>query len=320
LLRNQLITVGLVLLGLIVLSLAFGLKGTRPADAADPGLENGINAMVQSLVAANNRQDVGAVLALFTDKGFQEFFSESKAEGAVDSELVSDPVTLRSVRNIMATSTGANATADFEVGLGIVSFDLNFVLQNGRWYIDASKTGSAAVDAGTSVVNLKLQEYAFVYDKEAASGGNIAFAAQNVGKQQHEMVLAKVDESVSVPELLDTLSSEDQSGPPPFEDFGFLGFLEPGQSATVALAHPLEPGKYVFLCFVSDAVDGVPHAFKGMASDFTVGGGTSPITPPSTGDGGVVGSSGSLNYALLALGLLLLTLGLGSSFRTARRT
>jgi hypothetical protein len=321
LLKNRLITVGLVLSGLIVLSVTFGLRGSHPADAADPGLENGINATIQSLVAANNRQDVGAVLSLFTDKGFQEFFSETKAEGAVDSDLVSDPVALSAVRNITATATGATATADFEVGLGIASFELNFVLQDGRWLIDASKTGSAAVGADTKVIDLKLQEYAFVYDKGATSGGNIAFAAENIGEQPHEMLLVKVDESLSTADLLDELSSEDGSGPPPFEDFGFLGMLQPGESATAALSHPLEPGKYVFLCFIPDAADGTPHAFKGMVSDFTVGSGSaapSPITPPSTGDGGVLGSRGSMSYPLVALGLALLTLGLGFGFRTAR--
>ena len=316
---KKVVSVGLPVVGVAVLSLALGFRVTHDADAADPGIESGINATIQSLVAANNRQDVGAVLALFTDNGFQAFFSESKAEGASDPELVSDPVVLHSVRNVSASGTGASATADFEIGLGIASFDLGFTLDNGRWLIDASKTGSAPVSAGTNVIDLKLQEYAFVYDKDAASGGNVAFQAQNVGTQEHEMLLVKVDESLSTSDLLDTLSNEDGSGPPPFEDFGFLGFLEPGESATAALAHPLAPGKYVFLCFVPDAADGTPHAFKGMVSDFIVGGGSSPITPPSTGDAGLLASGGSANYSLGAVGLLLISLGLGSALRPGRR-
>ncbi len=313
------VSVGLVLSALVVLSLAFGLRGAEQASAADPQLENGINATIKSLVAANNRGDAFAVLALFTDKGFAEFFGESKAEGAADSELVADPVTLRSVRNVAATSTGATATADFEVGLGIATFDLSFVNQYGRWVIAASQTGSADPGPDTTLIDLKLQEFAFVYDKAAAASGNIAFAAKNAGQQTHEMVLVKVDASVSVPELLDTLSTEDGSGPPPFEDFGFLGMLEPGQSAVAGLAHPLEPGKYVFLCFLSDT-DGVPHAFKGMASEFTVGSTSSPgpISPPSTGDGGLLEGKGPPSLPLLAVSLLLLTFGLGVAFRTAR--
>lgn len=32
----------------------------------------------------------------------------------------------------------------------------------------------------------------------------------------------------------------------------------------------LEPGNYMFVCFVPDAADGTPHAAKGMIKAFTV--------------------------------------------------
>ncbi len=120
--------------------------------------------------------------------------------------------------------------------------------------------------------------------------------------------------AIGTADLLGALENDDESL---LQDFGFLGILEPGATGTAALAHPLDTGNYVLICFLPD-VDGVPHAFKGMVSGFTVGspsGGPAPITPPSTGDGGLQSENRALSAGLIAIGTLMLVAGSLSSMR-----
>ena len=317
-------------LGLVAALLLFGSFGTRQANAADPdpNLVATVKLTVQAAVNANNNHDFGALSVLFTDQGFQEFFGETKADAAADPEFFTDDVAVHSVSNVVATADGATAEADFEVGLGIDAHKLSFIKQNdGRLIISGSSPGTPAISTGTKVLDMKLQEYAFVFDTKAASSGNIAFNVTNTGKQEHEMLLVKTDPSFTTASLLEAAQSEEE-GPPPFEDFGFLGFYEPGQTATVALTHPLEQGKYFFLCFVPDVNDGTPHALKGMIQEFTVGnvaaspavtpGATTPIKPPSTGDAGLLGTDVTPGFAALVVSMLLGVISL-SAMQVARR-
>ena len=323
--KRQSFSLVLLLAGILLFSLAFDLNTMGQADAADPGPENGIRATVQAAVDAYNRADLGAFLPLWTDKGFEEEMDQTKAEAAADEEFFGDQVVLRAVRDITQTSTGATAIVELEFGLGVEANTYSFILVDGRWRIDGSTSASPAVKPGTAVVDLKLQEFAFVYDKQAVASGNVAFKVENVGKQEHEMVLLKIDGSLSAAEVREMLLSEGEgegegeSGPPPFEDFGFLGVLQPGQTATAALSHPLETGKYVFVCFVEDPADGLPHLAKGMISEFTVGSATGAITPPSTGDGGLLPiQSASAQRMVFGITLLLVALGLAAARRPYR--
>jgi hypothetical protein len=277
----------------VVVSIAIGgIVGARQADAADPEIESGVQATVQAIIGAYNRGDAGALLPLFTDEGFVGLFGESKTEAIQDDEFFGDQVKLHSIHDVVATSSGATATVEIEIGLGIEADDMTFTLTNQRWVISDSHPGQAAVPAGVKVVDLKLQEYAFIYDASAVAGGNVALNVSNVGTMEHEVILVKTDPSTTADDILNA----DMSGPPPFEDFGYLGTFEPGESRTVVLNHPLESGTYFFICFLP-APDGTPHAAHGMISKFTVGSGASTssdqneggaITPPSTGDAGLL--------------------------------
>lgn len=318
--------ISVVLSGLVLLSLAAGLGGPRRAAAADPELESAITSTVRAAVHAYNQGDAGSTFSIFTDKGFEEEFFVTKEDVLADDEVYrqvfSDPVALRAVRDVMATDSGASATVDFEAGLGIHSEELSFVYVDSRWRIDGSRPGSGLLEAGTTLVDMKLQEYAFVYDEAAVAGGDIAFNVENVGEQEHELVVLKLDGSVPLGEAAAALfeAFESDSEPDFLEDSGFLGFLAPGESKTSVLSHPLAEGSYLFVCFVPDAEDGVPHAAKGMISGFTVGEAGGSITPPSTGDAGLLAGGRALNPGLIGIGLTLVALGLGSALSSASRS
>jgi hypothetical protein len=334
-LRKRLSSVTLVLAGLAVLVGTVGFRDVGIARAADPAVEAGVTATIKGVVEAYNRADFGALLPLLTDKGFEELFFESKASALANPEFFGDQVVLRAVRSIEETDGGATATVDFESGLGIETDDMSFILAAGRWQIDGSQPGTAVVDAGTDVVDLELREFAFLFDAAAASSGNLAFNVENTGQQEHEIVLVKIDEAISLTDLVDQLASED-AGPPPFQDFGFLGYLQPGQSSTAALSHPLDAGRYAFICFVPDPADDVPHAFKGMIADFSVAAAASPASPsapepevaaeapaatapvtlPSAGSGGSTAGDAWVNAGLALLSLALITAGLGFGLKS----
>jgi hypothetical protein len=315
--------VSLLVSGLLMVSVALGLGSSRPVSAQETSLEKGVTGTVESAIAAYNRGDLPALSRLFTDDAFQKEFFESKSDAASDPEFFSDQVELGGVRNITETETGATATVDFVSGLGVSSEELSFIFQGGIWVVSDSQPGEANVPEGTPIVDLALQDFAFVYDADAVAGGNFALNVTNMGDQDHEVVLIQLPEAMSVPDLIDTIASSDESGPPPFIDFGFLGVFTPGEMRTAALAHPLDDGYYAFICFLPDT-DGTPHAFKGMVSTFTVGspsagegGGT--ISPPNTGDAGLAAPGSGVNSGLMALGVLALVAGLFSGLRVVRR-
>ncbi len=223
------------------------------------------------------------------------------------------------MRNVTATSTGATANVDFVIGFGISSEVLSFVSQGWIWVVDGSEPGSAEVPVDASVVDLKLQEFAFVFEDGALNSGNFAFSAENIGEQDHEIAILQIPGPLSTADLLQGLESDDESF---IQGFGFLGFLAPGSTGTAALAEPLGTGNYALVCFLPD-VDEVPHAFKGMVSQPSVGspsGGLAPISPPNTGDAGLLSGSAAASFWLTSIGLMLLLTGALSGLRVLRRS
>lgn len=140
-------------------------------------------------------------------------------------------------------------------------------------------SGGPSISTSPSVagVDATIQgtEFSFLLP-ETLPSGEVTLAYENIGGQPHFYELAKIDEGVTDAQIEEALQAK---GEPEFlqgEGPGF-GLLSPGTSA-VATAD-LEPGNYVFLCFLPD-VDGTPHALKGMYQQVTVGDEGSTVAPP----------------------------------------
>src|SRR5690606_30512437 len=138
-----------------------------------------------------------------------------------------------------------------------------------------------------------------------AADGNFAFSVSNTGEEVHEVVILGIDSDKSLLELLQSSDPESEDMPEGVSFVSFGGVFEPGAEGTVVLEQPLAAGKYGLICFIPTPA-GVPHAFVGMISEFSigsmgpvdqtpVGGGTSGggITPPNTGDAGLFGAGSS---------------------------
>jgi hypothetical protein len=215
------------------------------------------------------------------------------------------------VSNVVSTgSASANATVDLTFGGVIERHHYEFVLAGGVWKINGGEIVDYPVPAGTTVIPVSAKEFNFSFDKSATASGKIAFKGTNNGQQFHEMSIAKIPANANLQELL---ADEDA----PVEMIGVV-FMAPGESASMVFSQPLSAGRYAMVCFIPDEATGTPHAFLGMATDFTVGGGGGGgVRPPSTGDGGLIGASHSAD-ALLIGGVLMLFAGASVALTTLR--
>jgi hypothetical protein len=277
-----------------------------------------IQASLAATQAAWNRKDVNAFLNGFTTEGALNEFGEDTIElvRQLLPEFIGDPPISRIVaNNIMSTGPNtATAIVDLYLGPLVERHQYQFLNVGGVWKINGGPIIDFPVPAGTATIPVRLQEFAFIFDRTATTGGNFAFRVTNAGQQFHELALAKIPANANLQELL--ASEEDVEG------FEFIGavFAAPGETTNMVFSQPLSAGRYAMVCFIPDERTGTPHAFLGMVSEFTIGaggGGGGTVRPPSTGDGGLVGESSSKD-ALLIGGILSLLAG-GAVALTTRR-
>lgn len=274
-----------------------------------------IKSLIDAAVAAWNRKDINGFLSLWTAEGATSEFGEDSIEAVRASlpQFIGDPPISRGVvSNVVSTgATTATATVDLYLDPIIERHLYSFVNIGGSWKIAGGPIVEYPIPSGTTAVPVRLSEFNFAFDKTAAASGNIAFRGTNVGQQFHELALAKIPANANLQELL---ADEDAPG----VEFVAAVFMAPGESTSMVFSRPLAAGRYAMVCFIPDEATGTPHAFLGMATDFTVtgsGGGT--VRPPSTGDGGLIGGSHT-GDALLALGLLGLVAGGALALTTVR--
>lgn len=120
---------------------------------------------------------------------------------------------------------------------------------------------SREIDPDATRVDVVATEYDF--DFEAPTAGAVSFVMANEGEEPHFMGIGKLQEGVTVEQAI---QSDD-----PSEVTEWTAESEvagPGEEAALTVEN-LEPGEYGMVCFVP-APDGQPHAFKGMAVQFTV--------------------------------------------------
>ena len=229
---------------------------------------------VQDVADAWNASDVDAVAALFTDAGLSAVFgggepaAREEIVAGLEGEVGSGTIEIREISS-ETTDSGADVTVLWVSGRVLESYTFALVDDAGVWKIDNQETLPVDPPTGTSVVNVDLTEFSFTFDPAlVTSASPVFFEGHNVGTQLHHMVLAKIPADANLDELL----ASEEENPPGVEEIGGGPPFPPGESGTIALAAPLEPGRYVMVCFLPDTTDPAetPHAFKGMVSDFTV--------------------------------------------------
>jgi hypothetical protein len=266
-------------------------------------LEDALKATGNRIVAAFNSADP-IFFSYFTDAGIETTFDMTREEAL---ELGGDffegnpPLALRAIR--VQSSSGSTAVTETDLAFGgqLDTVRHEWVIAGGGWKIDSETDIAERIPSGVRVVDVKMQEFAFVVDTAALASGNVALALDNIGKQPHEAIVVKIERPGTIPQILEE-SGPDEGPPEGIIDVGF-GFAEPGEQSTVVFAQPLTAGRYGILCFVPDAATQTPHALLGMFKEFTVGAGAGggTVQPPSTGDAGLLDSGSTSPYLLIAL-------------------
>lgn len=79
-----------------------------------------------------------------------------------------------------------------------LGFACAILLKDGEdWRIDGLEFGSPKVPNGTQLVKVQASEFAFSLQEEP-DGGNVAFEVENVGDQQHHVVIEKIPEDLDI--------------------------------------------------------------------------------------------------------------------------
>jgi hypothetical protein len=228
---------------------------------------------VQSIIDAFNNGDIQTFLAGWTDEGLQEEFGATREElmAAADQFFGGPERELRSVNTSDSDSDTATVDAEFAVGKSVSKERLVLVNENGEWRIESTEPLPPDLASGVETVDVQLDEFAFGYDASEAESGNIAFKAENVGDQAHEMALIKIPESANVQELLQQAATSPDL-PEGVEVIGGIPPIVPGSEGWLAFTGRLDSGRYVMACFLPDTSDPqlTPHVSKGMLSEFNV--------------------------------------------------
>jgi uncharacterized cupredoxin-like copper-binding protein len=123
---------------------------------------------------------------------------------------------------------------------------------------EATATEPAPAAEGTTV-NVEAGEYYFTPDPASAPAGDITFTANNVGAEEHELIVYLSDEdpgALPVEGDLAVLDEDAELGEIEPED------LQPGAAGSMTLT--LEAGSYILLCNIEG------HYGQGMYAGFTV--------------------------------------------------
>ncbi len=237
----------------------------------DQFAESEIRDAVLRVFRAWNRQDVAGYVSGFTEQGLSDAFGGIPVDTI--NTLLPDIIGTSALlvhTEPEVTITGDTATVESTLVSRKLLFSTvdTMVRVGDTWKIDGELGVTPDVPAGTTVVNMQLTEFAFGFDPNAITGGNVAFRLLNLGQQPHEVSLAKV------PDDLDILAILGAGQPPPdgIVEIARVQPMPPGSEQNMVFATPLDAGKYVLLCFLPDAddPDGTPHFLKGQVAEFTV--------------------------------------------------
>jgi hypothetical protein len=112
-----------------------------------------------------------------------------------------------------------------------------------------------------ATVDVTMAEYRFLFEPPTDRGRTV-FRLHNRGALGHDLVVVPLTDEV--PPIDQQLRGEERLV---VATLASIPVRPPGGTGTFAL--DLEPGRYAFICFVTDP-DGQQHAQKGMSAEFRV--------------------------------------------------
>jgi uncharacterized cupredoxin-like copper-binding protein len=137
--------------------------------------------------------------------------------------------------------------------------------------------------AGPSIVTITATDYAFGVP-DSIPAGLTTFRLVNQGKELHHASLVRLRDGKTVADFQAGIAAAMKNHTPPPAWMGFAGgpnSLTPGDTGSTTQI--LEPGSYLFVCWIPSA-DGVPHVMKGMMHPMLVTAAQAPAAAEPTAD------------------------------------
>lgn len=133
-------------------------------------------------------------------------------------------------------------------------------------------------NGASHVVDIEATDYAF--DVPATlQPGDITFRLVNHGQEEHQAQLLRLNDGVSADQFINAFESQALAALAMATAEGGPAVIPPNASQDVSLS--LQPGNYLFTCFVSSP-DGVLHIAKGMSRAVRITGSAISGPPPVT--------------------------------------
>ena len=209
-----------------------------------------------------NRKDREEFEAHFSDAGISETLL------SVPASLGEPAIALRRVMDAAVIDDTATIHAMFALGTQRHSVRYSMAKQDGVWKIGGEERLSPKVHGDAPVVDLKLDGCSPLSESEIMIDQNVAFRVENSGQEHPHLVLKMVAEDFDSGLLLqgDVAPAEGVS------DVAFVREAKSGESFNIAFTKPLQPGRYVLLCYSQDpgAINGGRPAAEGIVTTFTV--------------------------------------------------
>ncbi len=125
-----------------------------------------------------------------------------------------------------------------------------------------------AVAQQSGIPEITIHAVDFSYQAPAQiQSGLVTMTMINDGKEDHQAQLARLNDGVTMDQLMAALQQSPDAALPLVSLEGGPGVIPPGGKQTVTMK--LREGNYVLLCFVS-GTDNVPHLAKGMIAPLAV--------------------------------------------------
>ena len=113
-------------------------------------------------------------------------------------------------------------------------------------------------------ITIEASEYAFGGVPQTIEAGDTSFTLDNVGQEDHNLFIAKINEGFTFDEAIEAMGEEGTA-----EEVGEIKAVKPGEQSEKPLEANLKPGNYGMLCFEAGP-EGAPHFTLGQRAEFTV--------------------------------------------------
>lgn len=191
-------------------------------------------------------------------------YQELAPEEIADAVAVAAPVVIENEDDPAAMLA---AFADDEVEAAIAEID-QFEDENCGTTHENPGVAPEEPEAGAAVVEVVASDYTFALP-ESIAAGRTSFVMTNDGQEAHFLALARIVEGHTMQEALEFEGDPEEAGMIEEVEGGETGLAAPGGEDAEVATVDLAPGTYAAVCFIPGP-DGTPHAFMGMAVEFTV--------------------------------------------------